>query len=246
MAASTFYDGSIRIVNSAGEVIADGLDPAEYPEYIGEKDEAWTYLKSRVLHAERLPGRHLPRGSVGPPECRRPLRNAARRSGAGGIPRVAAHGAVLSSFHYHYARLIEILYCVERMEQLLTDPEILSTHVRAIAGPNTSGRRGRCEAPRGTLFHHYKIDEHGLIRWANLIIATGQNNLAMNRGILQVAKHFVKGERLEPGMLNRVEALIRTYDPCLSCSTHAFGEMPLVAQLFNSSGELLHEARKAC
>ena len=90
---------------------------------------------------------------------------------------------------------------------------------------------GAAEAPRGTLFHHYKIDEQGLIRWVNLIIATGQNNLAMNRSVLQVAKHYVHGNRLTPGMLNRVEAVIRCYDPCLSCSTHAFGEMPLRIQL---------------
>jgi NAD-reducing hydrogenase large subunit len=98
------------------------------------------------------------------------------------------------------------------------------------------------EAPRGTLFHHYKIDEQGLIRWANLIIATGQNNLAMNRSVLQVAKHFVHGERLTPGALNRVEAVIRAYDPCLSCSTHALGHMALRIQLLSPSGQVLDEA----
>jgi NAD-reducing hydrogenase large subunit len=133
---------------------------------------------------------------------------------------------------------------VGRLEQLLTDPEILSKQVRAVAGPNSLEGVGCCEAPRGTLLHHYKINEQGLITWVNLIIATGHNNMAMNRGILQVAKHFVHGERLTPGMLNRVEALIRTYDPCLSCSTHALGEMPLVVQLFNASGEMLDEVRR--
>jgi NAD-reducing hydrogenase large subunit len=152
--------------------------------------------------------------------------------------------AVLSSFHYHHARLIEILYCLERMEQLLTHPEILSRHVRATAGTNQLEGVGCCEAPRGTLIHHYKIDEQGLIRWANLIIATGHNNLAMNRGVLQVAKHFVRGDRLTPGMLNRVEALIRAYDPCLSCSTHAAGSMPLVVQLLDCRGALLDEVRR--
>jgi NAD-reducing hydrogenase large subunit len=97
------------------------------------------------------------------------------------------------------------------------------------------------EAPRGTLFHHYKIDENGLIRWANLIIATGQNNLAMNRSVLQVAKHFVHGDQITPGALNRVEAVIRAYDPCLSCSTHALGEMALRIQLLSPAGEVLHE-----
>jgi hypothetical protein len=89
-----------------------------------------------------------------------------------------------------------------------------------------------------------KIHEEGLIRWANLIIATGHNNLAMNRGVLQVAKHFVRGDRLTPGMLNRVEALIRAYDPCLSCSTHAAGSMPLVVQLLDCCGASLDEVRR--
>jgi NAD-reducing hydrogenase large subunit len=149
--------------------------------------------------------------------------------------------AVLSSFHYHQARSVEILYCIERLEQLLNDPEILSKHVRAEAKPNALEGVGSSEAPRGTLFHHYKIDENGLVRWTNLIIATGQNNLAMNRSILQVAKHFVRGNEMLPGMLNRVEAVIRTYDPCLSCSTHAVGQMALRVQLVGPQGEIVNE-----
>jgi NAD-reducing hydrogenase large subunit len=239
----TFYDGGIRIINSAGDVIANGLDPADYLEYIGEKNESWTYLKSPYYMPKGYPDGMY---RVGPLA----RMNVADRCGTPRADQELAEfhelqrTAVLSSFHYHHARLIEILYCIERMEQLLTDPEILSRHVRAVAGPNREEGVGCCEAPRGTLMHHYKIDEQGLIRWANMIIATGHNNMAMNRGILQVAKHFVRGERLAPGMLNRVEALIRAYDPCLSCSTHAFGEMPMVVQLFNSAGEKLDEARK--
>jgi len=152
--------------------------------------------------------------------------------------------AVLSSFHYHQARLIEILYCVERLEQLLNDPEILSKHVRASAHPNALEGVGAAEAPRGTLFHHYKIDEQGLIRWCNLIIATGQNNLAMNRSVLQVAQRYVHGEKLTHGMLNRVEAVIRAYDPCLSCSTHAVGQMALKIQLLGPEGAVLDEVAR--
>src|SRR5690606_18034832 len=96
---------------------------------------------------------------------------------------------------------------------------------------------GVSEAPRGTLMHHYTIDENGLIQHANLIIATGHNNMAMNRGVRQVAKHFVNGTKLEEGMLNRVEAVIRTFDPCLSCSTHAIGQMPLQIQLLGPEHE---------
>ena len=100
------------------------------------------------------------------------------------------------------------------------------------------------EAPRGTLMHHYKIDENGLITWVNMIIATGHNSLAMNRSVRQVAQHYVKGARLEEGMLNRVEAVIRCYDPCLSCSTHAIGRMPLYLQLLGSAGEILDEVKR--
>ena len=239
----TFYDGGIRVVNSAGDVIANNLDPSEYPEYIGEKNESWSYLKSPYYTPKGYPDGIY---RVGPLA----RMNVADRCGTPRADQELAEfhelqrTAVLSSFHYHHARLIEILYCVERMEQLLNDPEILSKHVRAVAGPNREEGVGCCEAPRGTLIHHYKIDEQGLIRWANMIIATGHNNMAMNRGILQVAKHFVRGEKLTSGMLNRVEALIRAYDPCLSCSTHAYGEMPLVAELYNPAGELVDVARK--
>ena len=158
--------------------------------------------------------------------------------------RVVGQGAVLSSFHYHEARLIEMLYAIERIEQLLADPDILSTRVRAHAEPNASEGIGVAEAPRGTLIHHYKIDDDGLVTWANLIIATGHNSLAMNRGVLQVARRFVDGAKLQEGMLNRVEAVIRAYDPCLSCSTHALGKMPLRVQLAAPDGTVLDEVAR--
>jgi len=145
----------------------------------------------------------------------------------------------LSSFHYHYARLIEILYALERVGELLGAPEILSTQVRAMAGPNKREGIGVSEAPRGTLIHHYRVDDNGLISWANLIIATGHNNLAMNQGITQAAKQFVKGTKISEGALNRVEAVIRCFDPCLSCSTHALGQMLLRIELIDPAGEIV-------
>jgi NAD-reducing hydrogenase large subunit len=148
-----------------------------------------------------------------------------------------AKGPVESSFHYHHARLIEVLHGIEKIEQILTDPLILDKHVRAIAGVNRLEGAGQAEAPRGTLNHHYKVDENGLITWANLVIATGQNNNAMNKGVLQAAKEYVNDGKFTPGALNRVEAVIRAFDPCLSCSTHAFGQMPLVLTLLNVDGE---------
>jgi NAD-reducing hydrogenase large subunit len=150
-------------------------------------------------------------------------------------------GAVLSSFHYHYARLIEILHSIERIGELLDHPDILDTNVRAHARPNRREGIGASEAPRGTLFHHYKVDEHGRLTWVDLLIATGQNNLAMNRTIRQIAERYVSDGQLSDGVLNRVEAGIRAFDPCLSCSTHALGQMPMRLQLFDGSGRLLDE-----
>ena len=129
------------------------------------------------------------------------------------------------------------------MEQLLNDPEILNPHVRAFAGVNSLEGVGIAEAPRGVLIHHYKVDESGAMRYANLIVATGHNNLAIGNGVEQVAKHYVDGNKLQEGMLNRVSALVRAYDPCLSCSTHAIGKYPVEIQLLAADGTVLDELR---
>ena len=152
-----------------------------------------------------------------------------------------AAGPVESSFYYHHARLVDILYGIEKIEGILADPRILDKHVRATAGVNRLEGAGQIEAPRGTLNHHYKVDENGKITWASLVVATGHNNNAMNRGVLQSAKAYVKDGKFTPGALNRVEAVIRTFDPCLSCSTHAFGQMPLAITLVNHDGEIVDQ-----
>ena len=237
------YDGAIRFVDTNGDALQDAVAPEQYADFIGEASLRNSYLKAPYYKPNGYPAGVY---RVGP---------LARLNVADhcGTPRAdqelaefqeLQRTAVLSSFHYHHARLIEILYCVERIEQLLNHPEILSKHVRAVARPNAQEGVGVAEAPRGTLFHHYKIDDQGLMRWVNLIIATGQNNLAMNKSVLQVAKHFVKGDKLTRGMLNRVEAVIRAYDPCLSCSTHAVGHMALKIQLLAPDGALLDEVAR--
>jgi NAD-reducing hydrogenase large subunit len=237
------YDGSLRIIDAAGTILADRLDPTRYQEYIGEAVEPWTYLKFPYYKPQGYPD-----GSyrVGPlarlnliDKCGTPQADQEWV-----LFRQLSPGPILSSFHYHYARLIEILHAIERIEQLLNDPDILNPHVRAFASPNNHEGIGVSEAPRGILFHHYQIDATGLITRVNLIIATGQNNLAMNRGVLQVAKHFVQGTQLAEGILNRVEAVVRSFDPCLSCSTHAVGQMPLHIQLLGADGTVLDEVRR--
>ncbi len=240
----SMYAGKIRIVNAVGEIVADQLDPASYQDWMAEAVEPDSYLKSPYYRPMGYPDGIF---RVGPLA----RMNIISRCGTDRADqewaefRALQRGAVLSSFHYHYARLIEIIYCIERIQNLLNSPDILDDHVRAHAEPNRFEGVGMSEAPRGTLLHHYKINRDGHIEWVNMIIATGNNNLAMNKGVYQVAKHFVRGDKIQEGMLNRVEAVIRTFDPCLSCSTHAFGQMPLQLQLLASDGTVLDEKFQA-
>ncbi len=237
-----FYKGSIRIIDAEGEIV-ENFPAEDYASHIGEAVEPWSYLKSPYYKKLGYPAGLY---RVGPLA----RINMARHCGTPFADqelaefRELSRQMVLSSFYYHYARLIEMLFAVERIEVLLNDSEILSKHVRAYAGPNNFEGVGVAEAPRGTLIHHYKIDESGLMKTANLLIATAHNNLAMNRGVLQVAKHFITGPSVPEGMLNRVEAVIRAYDPCLSCSTHAAGKMQLEVQLLDPEGNLVARARR--
>jgi len=155
------------------------------------------------------------------------------------------YGRIASSaFLYHHARVLEVIACAERIADLMDDPVLLDTRVRAQAGINANRGVGASEAPRGTLIHDYEVDDDGLITAMNLIIATGQNDLAMNATILSIAKEFVDGPELTDGMLNRIEAGVRAYDPCLSCSTHAIGQMPMKVQLIAPDGEVVQEVRR--
>jgi NAD-reducing hydrogenase large subunit len=149
---------------------------------------------------------------------------------------------VTSSFYYHYARLIEILAATEQIALLLDDSELYSPQVRAEAGINRLRGVGVSEAPRGTLFHDYEVSPDGLMQHMELIIATGQNNLAMNQTVRQIAQHYIHGPDIPEAMLNRVEAGIRAFDPCLSCSTHAVGTMPLQVQLLAADGTMISES----
>ncbi|MCB9358162.1 MAG: Ni/Fe hydrogenase subunit alpha [Calditrichaeota bacterium] len=231
------YDGKLRVVDSAGNVITQGWDPARYQELIAEAVEPWTFMKFPYYKPMGYPNGMY---RVGPlarlnviARCGTPLADAELDEFRSKYGYPAS-----SSYHNHLARLIEVLYSIERLEQKLSDDSILDTHVRAGAAPNARDGIGVAEAPRGTIIHHYHVDQDGVVEWANMIIATGHNNLAMNRSILQVARSYVNGDKLTEGMLNRVEAVIRAYDPCLSCSTHAVGQMPLHIELYDGNSEL--------
>lgn len=237
------YDGDLKLIDADGSLVEASIHPSMYQQAIGEAVEEFSYLKSPYYKPRGYPDGIYRVG----PLSRLNIAESAGTPLADEAMAVFKQLSVAerqSSFFYHYARLVEIIYGIEEIERLLDEPDILNTHVQALASLNSFDGVGVSEAPRGTLIHHYKTDEMGLIIWANLIIATGNNSLAMNRGVLQAAKQFVNGSKLEEGGLNRVEAVIRCFDPCLSCSTHAFGQMPLQITLLDAGGEILDEVHR--
>ena len=234
----------LQVMASDGTRLVEQFPAEQFERIIHEGTEPWSYLKSpyyaplgpiegsyRVGPLARL---NLC-DHIGTPQADRELLELRQRAGP----------VVIASFHYHLARLIEILACLEQMEQLLDDPLTIATRVRHRASLNCQEAVGVSEAPRGTLFHHYRVDADGLIDHVNLIIATGQNNRAMNRTITQIAQHYLKAGQLTEALLNRVEAGIRCFDPCLSCSTHAAGQMPLQVALLAADGSLLQQIQRS-
>ncbi|WP_296808018.1 Ni/Fe hydrogenase subunit alpha [Thiocapsa sp.] len=238
------YDGFLRLKDAQGRILEDMVPPHEYERLIGEAVEDFSYMKFPYYKPQGYP-KGIYR--VGPlarlnnvDTCGTPYADVALAE----FHMLQESGPIASSFHYHYARLVEIIYALEMMERLLKDPTILDARVRARARSNRYEGIGVAEAPRGLLMHHYRIDDEGLITWVNLIIATGHNNLAMNQSIRQVADAYVDGNNLQEGMLNRVEAVIRCFDPCLSCASHAFGEMPLAIELKDATGRVVDTLRR--
>jgi NAD-reducing hydrogenase large subunit len=238
------YGGKLRFTDSDGNIIADQLDPQRYAEFISESSNKSSYLKSPFYQPLGLPGGMYRVGPLarlnicqrmGMPQADEELK----------LFKKMGRGAVTSSFLYHYARLIEVLAAVEFIAAYLADEDLFSDHLRADAGINNLHGVGASEAPRGTLFHDYTVDRDGILTKVNLIIATGQNNLAMNRTVAQIAKHYVHGNDIPEPMLNRIEHGIRCYDPCLSCSTHAIGQMPLHIELVGPHGEVLNEVTRS-
>ena len=230
------YDGKLRFIDADGTILQDQINPARYLEFIAERSVNWSYLKYPYYKPYGFEKGFY---RVGPlarlniaTKMKTPLAQKEFeifKAMNGGKP---VHG----TFYFHYTRLIEALGDVELAAQILNDPEVTSTHIQHHGRWNYTEGIGSSEAPRGTLFHHYKTDETGKLINVNLLIATGQNNPSMNHSVLEVARQYVKGNDIQEGMLNRVESTIRCYDPCLSCSTHAIGQMPIRIEVFDAGG----------
>jgi NAD-reducing hydrogenase large subunit len=232
--ALELYDGGLRAKDAKGRLIFDQVDNRSYEDYLHEGIKSWSYMKFPFIVSRGMEDGWY---RVGPlariNNCDfidTPLAEAARQDF-----RTLATGPVQSTLGYHWARMIELLHCTEAIRGLLHDDDLLGTELVRRGEMQHTGI-GILEAPRGTLIHHYEIDDDGLVTKANLIVSTTNNNQAMNESIRQVASHYLDGKDLDEPLLNQIEVAIRAYDPCLSCATHALGKMPLVIELQKPDG----------
>lgn len=238
------YDGKLRAIDSDGKRTLDDISTNLYQDYFLEAASQWSYMKFPYL---KQLGREKGWNRVGPLArinvcdfITTPLADKARKEF------IAFTGKKVnnSTMYSHWARLIEVLHCAEEMKLLLNDPELMGSDLVRKGTPRHKGI-GIIEAPRGTLTHHYEVDDKGMITKCNLIVSTTHNNDAMNTAVKWVANNVISRKgHITDGMLNQVEVAIRAYDPCLSCATQAMGKMPLKAELYNDKGELIDEKFK--
>ncbi len=241
--ALDFYHGTLRARDDNGKLIFDNVDYQNYRQYLSEEVKPWSYMKFPFITSL---GPEAGWYKVGPlarvQNCDfipTPLAEAERREfvdfGGGRL--------VHATLAYHWARMIEMLHSAETIKDLLHDPDISGGDL-VTEGEHESRGVGVIEAPRGTLFHHYRVDENDVVTFCNLIVSTTNNNQAMNESIRQVAKRYLDGKQLTEGLLNHIEVAIRAFDPCLSCATHALGKMPLEVELVGADGSLVDRRTK--
>ena len=241
--AMDLYDGGLRAVDADGKIIFDHVDPQKYLEYIAEEVRPWSYMKFPFIKSL---GPEKGWYRVGPlaricacdfidtPEAEAERQEFKKLSGGKPSPVTMA---------YHWARMIELLHSIEKIDELLHDPDLQGTDL-VVSGKRRHEGVGIVEAPRGTLFHHYRVNDGDQVTMANLIVSTTSNNEPMNRAVEGVARQYLHGKKITEGLLNHVEVAIRAYDPCLSCATHALGQMPLVIDLVDAAGEVVDRRSK--
>ena len=257
-----FYDGQVRVVRPDGDPFGQ-YDPADYRDWVAERVEPWTYLKfpylrqvgwkgfvdgvdSGVYVASPLARLNAADGMATPlaqAEFERYFATLAPQPAPSG-----RHGVVHNRLATHWARLIELLYAAERMLELATDPEITSDDVRAVPTETPTEGVGTVEAPRGTLTHHYRTDERGILTAVNLIVGTTNNYAPISMSVRRAAQAFIHGgEVVTDGLLNRVEMAFRSYDPCFGCAAHSLpGQMPLQVTIHGADGAILDVLRQHC
>jgi NAD-reducing hydrogenase large subunit len=232
------YHGTLRARDESGKILFDGVDYQNYSQYIEEEVKSWSYMKFPFLKSL---GNQQGWYRVGPlsriqncDSIATPLAEMERLEFldySGGSPMHAPLG-------YHWTRMIEMLFAAEMIKDLLHDDDIMGSELM-VSGERGQEGVGVIEAPRGTLIHHYRVDENDLVTMCNLIVSTTHNNQAMNEAVRHVAKRYLNGREITEGLLNHIEVAVRAFDPCLSCATHALGKMPLKVELLDSAGSLL-------
>jgi len=237
-----FYQGNLRMKSPGGSILEE-VDSKDYASIIAEAVENWSYLKLPYYAKERYPGGLYRVGPLARLNVCDGISTEVAGEAAADFKDHSEGGMVQSTMFYHWARMIEAVYTLERIRDLLEDRDICGTDIVRNCGQEKRTGIGVTEAPRGVLIHHYETDENGMIEGVNLVVATGHNNLAMNRSVEEVARKYIRGGTVREGILNKLEAAIRCYDPCLSCSTHAIGQMPLVVEIFSEDGEKVGEVR---
>ncbi len=238
-----FYHGALRARDAAGKKIFDQVNYEGYDQVITEGVKPWSYMKFPFLTAL---GEENGWYKVGPlarvqncDQIATPLAESERKE-------FVAHGKgapIHATLAYHWARMIELLFAAETIKDLLHDDDLLGRNLVALGARAQEGV-GVIEAPRGTLFHHYRVDENDLVTMANLIVSTTHNNQPMNVAVREVAKRYLDGRHLTEGLLNHIEVAIRCFDPCLSCATHALGQMPLQVSLVDAEGQEIERLSK--
>ena len=243
----TLYDGTVRVVNPDGAEI-DRYREAEYLDHVAEHVEPYTYLKFPYL--KKLGWQGFTEGKGTSIYQTAPLARFNAASGMATPKAQAAYEKLFATFGgkpvhklmaMHWARLIELLYAAERLEELVKDDDILDPNVRVIPSTTPSEGVGIVEAPRGTLTHHYVTDSRGIVTRANLIVGTTNNTAPISMAVKKAAKKFIgAGGEVKEGLLNRVEMAFRIYDPCFSCATHSLpGQMPLTVEIKDAAGETI-------
>ena len=245
-----FYDGQVRVVDPDGEELAK-FAPRAYVDHIREHVEPWSYITFPYL--KRVGWKGFVDGADSGVYRVAPL---ARLNAADGMATPLAQQAydrmfdvlggkpVHATLATHWARLIEALYAAERMREILADPEVTGEHIRNVPTATPEEGVGIVEAPRGTLIHHYRTDERGILTGVSLIVATNHNAAPIAMSVEKAAKGVIKGGQVSDGLLNMVEMAFRAYDPCLACATHALGQTPLIVNLRSADGELLNQIKR--
>jgi NAD-reducing hydrogenase large subunit len=236
--AMDLYDGVLRAIDADGNTIFDGVAPADYRGYLIEEVRSWSYMKFPHIRSRGREDGWYRVGPLAQMNCctsiDTPLAEAARRE----FMARGQGGRVHSTLAYHWARLISMIHCAEKIKELLFDDDLQDTDL-VVTGQRRPEGVAIIEAPRGTLIHHYTVDDHGQVTGANLIVSTTNNNEAMNRSVTKVAIDYLTGTEITEGLLNHIEVAIRAYDPCLSCATHALGDMPLIVTLEDADGDVI-------